>query len=118
MLTIEQKIRTIQTATALEYGVTRQAIVGKKRSSVRVTKARQISMYLCRVLTDATLEEVGEHHGGRHHTTALYGLRHIGEQREGRTVEANQLRHRMRLIQDRATVAWDQEGGPPDGPSE
>ncbi|MBB5336934.1 chromosomal replication initiator protein DnaA [Pectinatus brassicae] len=46
-------------------------LVAKKRTR-NLAFPRQIAMYLCRVLTDASLPRIGEIFGGRDHTTVLH----------------------------------------------
>jgi chromosomal replication initiator protein len=41
---------------------------------------RHIAMYLCRELTDTSLQEIGENFGGRDHTTIIHGYNKIKEQ--------------------------------------
>ena len=41
--------------------------------------ARQISMYLCRELTDLSLPKIGQAFGGRDHTTVMHADRKIRE---------------------------------------
>jgi len=47
---------------------------------------RQIAMYIARQLTGASLREIGQQFGGRHHTTVLHSINKIEEMR--RTDEA------------------------------
>jgi chromosomal replication initiator protein len=42
---------------------------------------RQIAMYTARVLTGASLQELGRQFGGRHHTTVLHSINKIEELR-------------------------------------
>jgi len=42
-----------------------------------VATARQIAMYLCRDLTDASLPKIGQQFGGRDHTTVMHANRKI-----------------------------------------
>ena len=42
---------------------------------------RQIAMYLCKEMTDATLEEIGISFGKRDHTTVIYGYDKINKQK-------------------------------------
>ena len=58
---------------------------GPSRSRSLVT-ARQISMYLCRELTDLSLPKIGQQFGGRDHTTVMYANNRIrGEMAERRS---------------------------------
>ncbi|KHL10502.1 chromosomal replication initiator protein [Mumia flava] len=63
-----------QTANYLEYSI--EEICGASRSRGLV-QARQIAMYLCRELTDLSLPKIGQHFGGRDHTTVMYAERKI-----------------------------------------
>jgi len=52
------------------------------RRTRRVCQARQVAMYLCRVLTMRTLPEIGRLMGNRDHTTILHGFEKIASLRE------------------------------------
>ncbi len=54
-----------------EMDVSRDDIVSKKRSA-DIAWARQVAIYLCRELTDNSLARIGEHFGGRDHSTVLH----------------------------------------------
>ena len=66
----------IMTTTAAYFGVSVDDLCGTSRSRVLVT-ARQISMYLCRELTDLSLPKIGQAFGGRDHTTVMHADRKI-----------------------------------------
>lgn len=73
-------------------------IVGKKRHS-RLNKARQIAMYLCRELTEASLPQIGKEFGGRSHTTVLHGINKIEEELEfDRVLEQRIIKIRKQLL--------------------
>jgi chromosomal replication initiator protein len=40
---------------------------------------RQISMYLCRKLTNASLLEIGDKFGGKDHSTVLHSIKKVEE---------------------------------------
>ena len=68
----------IITATAHHFGLS----VDDLRSSGRrkeVVIPRQVAMYLVRELTNASLPEIGQHFGGRDHTTVLYAIQKVQE---------------------------------------
>ena len=48
-----------------------QDLVGKKRTRT-IAYPRQIAMYLCRELTDASFPKIGDDFGGRDHTTVMH----------------------------------------------
>lgn len=54
-----------------EMDVSKDDIVSKKRSA-DIAWARQVAIYLCRELTDNSLARIGEHFGGRDHSTVLH----------------------------------------------
>ena len=66
--------KRIQEAVAKRYGVT---VADLRRTSrgPKYVRARIVAMYLCRKMTNASLNEIGEVFGGKHHTTVLHALR-------------------------------------------
>jgi chromosomal replication initiator protein len=72
----EITVAQIMTTTAAYFGVSVDDLCGTSRSRVLVT-ARQISMYLCRELTDLSLPKIGQAFGGRDHTTVMHADRKI-----------------------------------------
>ena len=65
-----------QTASYFNYSI--DDLCGPSRTRALVT-ARQIAMYLCRELTDLSLPKIGQHFGGRDHTTVMNAERRIGK---------------------------------------
>ncbi len=53
-------------------------MLGAKRSQ-EIVWPRQVAIYLCRELTDASYAKIGEYFGGRDHTTVLHGYNKVGE---------------------------------------
>ena len=43
---------------------------------------RQIAMYLCKSLTNASLPEIGKSFGGKHHSTVIHSIRKVEEMRQ------------------------------------
>ena len=70
--------RTVLRATADYYGVPVEILTGKGRSQA-ATQARHMAMHLCRILTDASLPQIGLLFGGRDHSTVAHGCAKIAE---------------------------------------
>ncbi len=71
-------IDTVQKVVTRYYKVSANELVGKGRRK-EVALARQVMMYLCRELCNASLKTIGLRLGGRDHTTVMYGVREIGK---------------------------------------
>lgn len=61
---------------AEHYEISVQDLVSKKKSQ-KISYPRQVAMYLCRQLTDESLQYVGKMLGGRDHSTILHGCERI-----------------------------------------
>ena len=48
-----------------------------RNNSKSVAMPRQIAMYLCKALTNASLPEIGQSFGGKHHSTVIHSIRKI-----------------------------------------
>ncbi|HEY5527005.1 MAG TPA: chromosomal replication initiator protein DnaA [Candidatus Anoxymicrobiaceae bacterium] len=66
----------IQTLVANYYNIEMADLIGKSRSRPLV-HARQVAMYLCREMTDATLIAIGGQFGNRDHTTVIHSCKKI-----------------------------------------
>jgi chromosomal replication initiator protein len=71
-------VESIQDLTAEAFGVTREELVSPSRAA-RIAWPRQVAMYLAREHTAATLPAIGEHFGGRNHTTVLHAHKRTAE---------------------------------------
>jgi chromosomal replication initiator protein len=66
----------IESLVSSYYSIAIADLTGKSRSRPLV-HARQVAMYLCREMTDATLVAIGGKFGGRDHATVLHSCRKI-----------------------------------------
>ena len=57
----------------------RPAQLKSKSNARKVAYPRQISMYLCKQLTPASLPEIGRSFGGKHHSTVIHSIKKIEE---------------------------------------
>src|SRR5207245_8383260 len=53
-----------------------------RNNSKSVATPRQISMYLCKSLTHASLPEIGRSFGGKHHSTVIHSIRKVEDLRQ------------------------------------
>ena len=70
----------IQDVVSSFFKIKREELLAKKRTR-NVTYPRQIAMYLCRELTEASLPRIGEVFGGRDHTTVIHAHEKISRER-------------------------------------
>ncbi len=54
-------------------------MISKNRSS-QIARPRQIAMYLCKNMTDTSLDSIGSLLGGRDHSTIIHGINKIDEE--------------------------------------
>jgi len=53
-----------------------------RNNSKSVAKPRQVAMYLCKSLTNASLPEIGKSFGGKHHSTVIHSIRKVEQLRQ------------------------------------
>jgi chromosomal replication initiator protein len=75
-ITIEQ----IQKFVA-EFYQLKLAELKSRNNSKSVAMPRQVAMYLCKSLTNASLPEIGRSFGGKHHSTVIHSIRKVEEMR-------------------------------------
>jgi chromosomal replication initiator protein len=76
----EDTIKAIQDAVAQMFGLSTEELRTEGRSR-DVALPRQIAMYLAKQLTDASLSEIGQEFGGKHHTTVTHSIAKIHQLR-------------------------------------
>ncbi|HEX3998630.1 MAG TPA: DnaA/Hda family protein [Pirellulales bacterium] len=75
-LRLQPTLRTISVLAAKYFGL-RVAELSSPSRQRTVVQARAIAMYLGRQLTAKSLQQLGQHFGGRDHTTVLHNYRSI-----------------------------------------
>jgi len=68
----------IQRCVSEEFGVSLHELKTRRRNKTIVVP-RQVAMYLSRELTELSLPEIGDHFGGKDHTTVLHSYNKIKE---------------------------------------
>lgn len=88
--------RRLLEAIITYYDITMDDVLGKSRER-RLAFPRQIAMYLLREETKCSFPAIGDHLGGRDHTTAMHACEKIGELLK----EDEQLKRDLSLIRER-----------------
>jgi chromosomal replication initiator protein len=95
-------IGMIMAQTADYFSLTIDDLCGQSRTHELVT-ARQIAMYLCRELTDLSLPKIGQHFGGRDHTTVMHADRKVRTLMAERRSVFNQVTELTNRIRQQAS---------------
>ncbi|KAA2263752.1 chromosomal replication initiator protein DnaA [Solihabitans fulvus] len=92
---------TIMAVTAEFFSVSIDDLCGPSKTKA-LAQARQISMYLCRELTDLSLPKIGQTFGGRDHTTVMYADKKIRKEMAERRKIYDQVQELTSRIKQRA----------------
>ncbi|GAA4433061.1 chromosomal replication initiator protein DnaA [Actinokineospora soli] len=92
---------TIMAVTAEYFGVSIDDLCGPGKTKA-LAAARQISMYLCRELTDLSLPKIGQTFGGRDHTTVMHADKKIRKEMAERRRVYDQVQELTTRIKQRA----------------
>jgi chromosomal replication initiator protein len=65
-----------------EYYQLKVGELKSRNNSKSVAMPRQVAMYLCKTLTNASLPEIGRSFGGKHHSTVIHSIRKVEELRK------------------------------------
>jgi chromosomal replication initiator protein len=68
------RLSQIATATARRFSLSLSELRGPSRRQAVVT-ARNVAMYLARLMTPKSLGQIGQYFGGRDHSTVMHGCR-------------------------------------------
>ncbi len=74
----DNSIGKIMSIVANYFNLSIDDLTGKRRSK-EIANARMIAMYLCKLLTEETLERIGLEFGGRDHSTVIHACEKIGD---------------------------------------
>jgi len=65
-----------------DYYQLKVADLKSRNNAKSISMPRQIGMYLCKILTNASLPEIGRSFGGKHHSTVIHSIKKIEELRK------------------------------------
>ena len=66
------------------FNISMDQMISRSRSS-DIARPRQIAMYLCKTMTDSSLDVIGSFLGGRDHSTIIHGIKKIGEEYDNKS---------------------------------
>ena len=69
-------IDSIQSRVSDFYGL-RPGELNSRSNARRITRPRQVAMFLCKELTPHSLPEIGRAFGGKHHSTVIHSVRKV-----------------------------------------
>jgi chromosomal replication initiator protein len=75
-----------------DYYHLRPADLKARNNSKSIARPRQIAMYLCKMLTHASLPEIGRSFGGKHHSTVIHSIKMV-EKMKAADPDFNTLLH-------------------------
>lgn len=100
LLALQDKLVTIENIqkTVAEYYKVKVADLLSKRRSRSIARPRQMAMTLAKELTNHSLPEIGDHFGGRDHTTVIHACRKVKELVHEANDFAEDYKNLMRIL--------------------
>ncbi|ASQ44568.1 chromosomal replication initiator protein DnaA [Legionella clemsonensis] len=100
LLALQDKLVTIENIqkTVAEYYKVKVADLLSKRRSRSIARPRQMAMALAKELTNHSLPEIGDHFGGRDHTTVIHACRKVKELVQDENDFAEDYKNLMRTL--------------------
>jgi chromosomal replication initiator protein len=92
---VELTAELIRDRVAKEWGVSVEGLTSKRRTK-DLTVPRQVAMYLMRETLELSLVEIGNHFGGRDHSTVIHAVNKVEEEMSG----DDGFRVRIELLRD------------------
>ncbi len=75
-------LKAIEEVVISHYNVSRNDIhSGNKSKNVALT--RQVCMYIAKLLTDSSYQEIGKYFGNKRHTTVIFAIKKVKEKCKG-----------------------------------
>lgn len=82
-----------------EYYQMKMVDLKSRNNSKSVAMPRQVAMYLCKQLTNASLPEIGKSFGGKHHSTVIHSIRKVEDLRQTDGVFNSQINSLLQSLQ-------------------
>lgn len=97
LLYSQNTITKIQNIVANYYKLHPEDLKSKKRNKV-IANARQIAMYLCRIMTEETQSRIGLEFGGRDHSTVIHSYEKVNNDLKNNNELNNIINELKKLI--------------------
>ncbi|KTD76489.1 chromosomal replication initiator protein DnaA [Legionella waltersii] len=100
LIALQDKLVTIENIqkTVAEYYKVKVADLLSKRRSRSIARPRQMAMALSKELTNHSLPEIGDHFGGKDHTTVIHACRKVKELIQDDSDFAEDYKNLMRIL--------------------
>ncbi len=94
-LSIESIVKTV-----CEYFGTKLQDIKSRKRTRDIALPRQIAMYLCKILTETSLAEIGKNFGGKDHSTVIHACKQIEERRKKDEDFNRKIEHLIKKIKN------------------
>ena len=92
-------IADIQKQVEAYYKISHAELIGKKRSR-NIAYARQVAIYLCRLMLDLPFKYIGDQFGGKDHSTVMYSVTIIEEKMKENREMREEIESIKQMIRD------------------
>ncbi|OHB34640.1 MAG: hypothetical protein A2Y08_03010 [Planctomycetes bacterium GWA2_40_7] len=90
-------LKDIEDVVIKHYNVPHNDIQSGNKSK-NVALARQICMYLAKVLTESSYQEIGRYFGNKRHTTAIFAINKVKEKMNSNVEFRSRIENLIRII--------------------
>ena len=94
-----RNIADIQKQVEAYYKISHAELIGKKRSR-NIAYARQVAIYLCRLMLDLPFKYIGDQFGGKDHSTVMYSVTIIEEKMKENREMREEIESIKQMIRD------------------
>lgn len=100
LIALQDKLVTVENIqkTVAEYYKVKVADILSKRRSRSIARPRQMAMALAKELTNHSLPEIGDHFGGRDHTTVIHACRVVKDLIQGDSDFSEDHKNLLRIL--------------------
>ena len=90
-------LKDIEEVIISHYNVSRNDIQSGNKSK-NIALARQVCMYLAKILTDSSYQEIGKYFGNKRHTTVIFAIKKVKEKYKGSVEFKLQIESLVRMV--------------------